>query len=980
MRTYLPVGLLVGLALGSVCAPVRAQDPVTDFILESDALAQAAKTAELRNYVSERQILVGSVCGQLVDVALQMRADDPAAAEENVSFAEELLKIHAELGGSAACAASVEDYRRWSDADFARREEAKALEAAAGVSRDEGELDRAVAELEEARVQLEGIGDRRSVAVLWGSLGVVHWYRGDWDAVRASYRQALEARRSIDDAILEGRTLNGLGSVNFATGQPAEALSWYKQAIVLRRKTGDLAGLGTSLGYAANCQLQLGDVDAASRYFEESLPVLERTGNAAKLIETLNNLGNLHHQTADYTGALSSYDRALSLATENGIPDTVALLHVNRANTLRYEGRLREALSELAAAEASMEGATDPTLPLRLEQERAMTSLLLGENDAAIQSVGAAARMAGELETPDLIADVALTSAWVYRELGSFDRAMSSAERALELAVEMGDIPRQRDAWLSVAMGERLLGRPEAALTAIENARKIDHESELNAQSGESELELANILDDLGRKDEARAGYRRAAQLLADAGRSDNDWVAILGVAHTFEASDPDSAAYWYDLALARVEADRELWGGAEERSSFLSYDRGRAFEEITRYYVELHQSGKGEQWDERALRVADRAKAQALAGSNDWDLNALRQHIGKGAAILVFAVGDSASFGWVLDRDGIERSRLPARDELRAQLRQLRDALARPGAGDATLRATASQLYEALVAPHEARLDRAERIWIVPDDVLHELPFALLLREPAEPEEAWKDLKWFDERWSVEYVPSLALFGSRVQGSEDSYELEVLGVGNPMFSKIPPAGGERPLQPLPHTEAELLSIREQVGDDRVALLLAGDATRTGLFAALQEKPPRVLHLATHGIVDAAEPSLSCVALSDDDGGGYWYAGEIEELSLSSELVVLSACETGRGRLERGEGVVGLTRAFLAAGATSVVSSLWSVSDESTARLMTAYYDALYDGEFEVGDALQKACKQVREDTEMAHPFHWAAFVAMTLN
>jgi CHAT domain-containing protein len=133
--------------------------------------------------------------------------------------------------------------------------------------------------------------------------------------------------------------------------------------------------------------------------------------------------------------------------------------------------------------------------------------------------------------------------------------------------------------------------------------------------------------------------------------------------------------------------------------------------------------------------------------------------------------------------------------------------------------------------------------------------------------------------------------------------------------------------------------------------------------------------------VDPFEPALSCIGLSPDeasDDDGYWFAREVMESHLGCELVVLSACETGRGRLERGEGVLGLTRAFLAAGSGGVVSSLWAVSDASTAELMRVFYQSMYDADLTPADALQRAATELRKNPATAHPFHWAAFVATT--
>jgi CHAT domain-containing protein len=198
--------------------------------------------------------------------------------------------------------------------------------------------------------------------------------------------------------------------------------------------------------------------------------------------------------------------------------------------------------------------------------------------------------------------------------------------------------------------------------------------------------------------------------------------------------------------------------------------------------------------------------------------------------------------------------------------------------------------------------------------------------------------------------------------------------VGDPDFT-----GLDRDLQPLPHAREEVEALSAAYPEDSVVRLLGAEANEDAVVAAVTGDAPRTLHLATHGLVDPVEPARTCIALAKPAGGssdGVLDLAEIAALRPTPPLVVLSACETAGGRVERGEGVVGLARAFLAAGSREVVASLWSVADASTAALMGEFYREMRDGS-DVATALAGARRTLLAQETTSHPFHWAAFVVV---
>jgi CHAT domain-containing protein len=204
------------------------------------------------------------------------------------------------------------------------------------------------------------------------------------------------------------------------------------------------------------------------------------------------------------------------------------------------------------------------------------------------------------------------------------------------------------------------------------------------------------------------------------------------------------------------------------------------------------------------------------------------------------------------------------------------------------------------------------------------------------------------------------------------------LAVGNPIMPIVPGRDGVNiELQPLPGAETEVKSIVQLFLNlkQQYTLLIGQNATEANVKQLAQSH--NIVHLATHGIAYGSDPLASLVAFSPTEHeNGLLTAREvIQSSSLPADLVVLSACQTGLGRIT-GEGMLGLSRAFLVAGARTVVVSQWSVSDSATMELMVAFYkNYLQSGNKAI--ALQKAMQTVRSQPEYSHPRYWAAFVVV---
>jgi CHAT domain-containing protein len=354
--------------------------------------------------------------------------------------------------------------------------------------------------------------------------------------------------------------------------------------------------------------------------------------------------------------------------------------------------------------------------------------------------------------------------------------------------------------------------------------------------------------------------------------------------------------------------------------------------------------------------------------------------------ALVEYFVGRERLFVFVITKRGLSASSVVKDASFEKAVEELRGGIA--DQDFARYSGSARRLYETLLAPVEADIAGKDLV-VVPDGPLGALPFEALLTRDVGGARGWRDagsLAYLVRERAVGYAFSATMLLAALRRQEAPPEKDLVAFA-PVFSAGGPGSGAAARGPLPASRGEVARVlglfRERDGfvdrwlSPRSRVYLEGRASEDALKHAGLERY-RYLHLATHGMVDEKHPRLSGLLLAEEKGSaedGVLRLGEIYNLSLNADLVVLSACETGLGQVARGEGVIGLTRGFLYAGASSVLVSLWQVADVSTATLMADFYRELLAGK-PAAHALQEAkLRAIQRDPESAKPYSWSAFV-----
>ncbi len=406
-----------------------------------------------------------------------------------------------------------------------------------------------------------------------------------------------------------------------------------------------------------------------------------------------------------------------------------------------------------------------------------------------------------------------------------------------------------------------------------------------------------------------------------------------------------------------------------------------------------LHQLERVEAEIRRASpRYADLTRPRTLAAAEIQTL------LDPETAFLEYALGEERSFLWWITPSEVAAFELPGRAEIEAAARRLHRQLSATERQDRRQQAAAAaELQRMLLAPVADRLgDR--RLVVVADGALHYLPFAALpAADSGEPLLAGHE---------IVHLPSASVLAAqrRELAARPAAPRWLAVVADPVFTRDDPrfpaaappprrrgavaqtallrSASSRPgFRRLPGSAREAESIAALAPPGEVLMALGFEASRPAVLGD-RLRPYRVVHFATHGVIDAETPRLSGLVLSLFDSQGWPQEGflrlhDLYDLELGSEMVVLSGCQTALGREIRGEGLVGLTRGFMYAGAPRVVASLWQVEDRATAELMTRFYRSMAADGLRPAAALRSAQLSLRRERRWKDPYYWAGFVLM---
>jgi CHAT domain-containing protein len=833
--------------------------------------------------------------------------------------------------------------------------------------------------------------------------------KGQFERAAELAQQALDLSLRVGDKVRGATAGVYLASAYAYQGRLGEASVVAQKTLVLAREAGNTKVLEQALNTAAGVAGESGRYEDALAYLYECLDLARKIGDATMQYMAQLNMGEAYLRVGDLDKAESPLLESLRLAGTLKHSDTVsnpskkatemALLNLGEMEYARRH--YQAALGYYERVHASRP--QSPLWVITALQGMANCYEKLGEPEKAIdlfqEALPLSEKAASGLQYAKLQSYLGLSQ----ESLGRLNEALGSEKRALEHVRASGGNPEYEWRFESrIAHIERAIGRNQEALAHYQNAVntiELLQAGALNTEEGRASAvaerravyaEAADLLHDLHRDGEALE--------MAERGRAR----AFLDMLAVSRSGLPDELTPEQrrreNALLARISSvQKELWRenlspGEQIR---IKAELTSAENDLSAFYLEVRHSNPryASMRYPEPIRVADIQK------------NLLDSR----SALVEFLLGEKRSLVWVVSRDRVTTAVLPRRKEIEAQVAAYRRAL---GARVSTLTLEASlaeidrrgrTLYDSLLQPVQAALADRRVLIIVPDGALSYLPFEALAAGDRRERSGEVRPSYLLEKFALVYGPSASALAAVQAMNRESVAppKTLLAFGDPIVN-IPPhpalaaedltrSSGEARTEELeeyaergfsfarlPYTRTEVLSISKLFPQPERRVYLGAEA----LEEAVKTQPLdqyRYIHFATHGFIDEERPARSGLLFSfqsHSSEDGVLDLREITRLRLNADLVTLSACSTGLGKLVDGEGILGLTRAFFYAGARNVTVSLWNVNDPATAALMTGFYRNLTRG-FSESEGLRQAKLAMLRGSNPAwrHPYFWAAFV-----
>lgn len=861
-------------------------------------------------------------------------------------------------------------------------------------------------------------GNTKMLGTALDSTGWVHDLLGEKRKAIEVYKSALEARRKAGDQEGEIFTLLGIGLVYNYLGETDKALETNEHALVLARDTGSKRHEANLLHNIGGLYWSIDEMQTALDYYNRSLEVRKPLDDKVGTAGTLNNIGDVYRRLGDFDRAMEYFQSALAMRTELGNKrgmahslHTMGLVHASRGDwetardTFQRGLDLRRETGDKRGVAFSLSGLSGAWYEL-------------GEVDKAIALSDEAIALWEEMGEVRSHGESKWRRGLMLIDIGRLDDAKTSLDAALEIARKVRDRTSEASALYGIARYQRKKDDLDAALARIEEA--IGIVESLRGKIASEELRASYLASVSKFYD-----FYVSLQMEMDRKRPGSGFAA-----RALESSERARARSLLDsLAAASVETRLEPGSEIAEREAQLR----RQVQHLDRQVVKL--AAEETQTTELALaqteldrslaeyqKVLDEIRAthprlSDLMRPATLSVGEIQSILDPGTALLEFALGQEESFVWAVTKDGLATAFLPKRAEIDERARSLYEALAARNeapegetAAARRARIAAADVAWAEKAPELARIllsgiassIEGRRLVVVADGALQYLPFGALPdpgSDSGEPLLARHELialpsasilpllRREERRTKAAGAPEVAIVAdpvfrsddSRVERSADASSGEITGEDpNQLLLRSAAEAGLASFPRLRFSRREAEAIRSFLEPEMVSEAVDFAASLESIdWAAFGSS--RILHLATHGILNSRSPELSGLVLSlvDRNGRpqpGFLKLGDVYGMRLASDLVVLSACQTALGKEIRGEGLVGLTRGFMYAGAPRVISSLWRVDDRATAELMKRFYRNLLEKKMPPAAALRDAQLDLRSEERWSVPYYWSAF------
>lgn len=814
--------------------------------------------------------------------------------------------------------------------------------------RSRGDYQKSIESFEKAIELSKEIYSEEHAVKCLRQLSVTHSELNDIDKLFSLSKEALEIARKIKHKKEEGRSLYNIGLYYDAIDNYSQALRHYEEALRIARKLKEYDDESNCLNNISNIYIHVGNYEKALEYLNNILRIdQEKLKEEAYVAMDLNNIGVTYQKKALHTDNKDDLYNALASFKES----------------LKIAKKIKDVKTEIQAL-----------------TNMGMVEIDLEDYPEALRYFNLGLEKAENTQDKEEIANILINIGIVYSKQKNYDPSIGYFQKAIDAASEI--------------KGDKILWEAYFEIANAYMSQNNYHKSWEYFKKSISHLEKIRSKIQL---EELKASYLGTDKRI-------DTYYNLIDLLVRLDKLEPEKghnieAFHYIEKAKARAFLDRLE---ASQVNIYQGVDTGllnqeiELMKEISNLNTTLLKPGLDlEQKKEidnqirlreeqlEAVRREIRISSPAYANLKDPQIVSLEQTQEQlqdnKTAFFEYSIGKKNSYAFVITKRNMKIFPLPPAQEIRTQVSEYLMTITDKENEDFDL---GHELFCALVLPGLEK--NINKLVFIPDDILHYLPFETLISQKNKK-------RWLIKDYKVAYAPSISSLQGLIQRERlngQRPQKDILAFGDPYFGpdneeektretlKDFSSADTSSFLRLKYSGLEIEKIQALFKKAKINIFKRKEATEAQL-KKLNLADYKILHLATHCLIDNEKPARSSIVFSLADTtteDGFLQMREIFNLKLNSDLVSLSACETGLGQFIRGEGIEGLSRAFFYAGTSSVLMSLWAVHDQATSQFMERYYFHIRSSN-SIMDSLHKAKLEMIDSDVLSHPYYWAGFV-----
>ena len=819
--------------------------------------------------------------------------------------------------------------------------------------RSEGKCHKSINSFQRAIDLARKTGNREHEEKCLRSLSVTYWELKDLKKYFFLNKEALKIARHLNHKKNEGRCLYNIGLFYHQIDNYSKALNYYEEALIIAESLKNKKSQSACLNNIGSIYLDMGDYNRSLNLLMRALVIDEQLGIDVHI--ELNNIGETFRKKGVATGkkealynALNYFENSLELTKKNRDKETEVYILNNIGMVHLNLKKYNDALDYFKKGYRKAEELQDIYMKGVLLNNIGIVHFNQRNFEKSKMFFQQAIDLALEIKGSQILWEAYFGLGQCYENGNEFSQAISCYKKAIDIIDHMRSC---------ILLDANKAGFVRNKLKVYECLINLFYRLNKNNPSCNHEKEIFHVVE--------RA---KARAFLESIGESR------------------------IDIQNKLTPKLKKIEGKISRRITSIIFDLSRLdYPEEKRRELLIRLQKEEDEYLRLISKIrTDIPEVASLVSPRPSRVERVQKLLDKQTALIEYFLGDSQSVMFFVTKREYCLYKLPSRSELEKSLKAYLKILSIPPKGKFMGVFAAKRIYKELLFPLEKNSEHVENLIIIPDGILYYLPFETLIQYTPN---SSSEKSFLIKKYKISYAPSssallymsknipnykhpkgLLAFGNPSYGlksstNKKSYKTYIKTLGDLYLDQ------EFDLSPLPYSKKEISEISNYFTEEKRDVYIRDEA-KEEIFKRVPLKEYKIIHFACHGFLSEEFPFRSALVLSLDEDSqedGFLQVREIYNHRLKANLIVLSACQTGKGKLEKGEGILGLPRVFFYTGAKSVVMTLWKINDISTAKFMNHFYSFLSRGD-DKAQALRHA-KLEMINSKYNHPFYWAAFV-----